>query len=205
VLLLAAALHLPVLVIATLAVGASILLTGALHEDGLADTADGFGGGKSMASALEIMRDSRIGTYGGVALILSLLLRISLIAALIPFGAWRAAAALIAMEAIGRAAMVHLWAALPAARVDGLSSSAGRPTTTIAWAAAIVALVVAIVFGGLSAGLVATIVSCLAAALVTYGFESLCRKMVGGQTGDTLGAIEQIASIVFLLALVAFR
>lgn len=205
ILLLGNALHLPAWVAAILAVGLTIVLTGGLHEDGLADTADGFGGGKTVASRLEIMRDSRIGTFGALALILSVMLRVSLLAALLPFGIWQAVAAIVAAETVGRAAIVHLWAALPPARPDGLAASMGRPSTDTAWAAVIVALAVALVACGLGIGPVPAVVACLAAALATYGFEALCRKMTGGQTGDMLGAAEQLSGIAFLLALVAFH
>lgn len=204
VVLLAAALHLPPLASALLAIGAILCLTGALHEDGLADCADGFGGGTSRSAKLEIMRDSRIGTYGALALVVSIGLRAALLAAFLPVSPWGAAFALVAMEAVGRTALVHVWATLPPARFDGLSASTGRPTRDTLFASVAIVLVVALVAGTIAAGPIAAIVALAAAALATYGFEALCRRQIGGQTGDTLGAAEQLGALAYLLALVAF-
>jgi adenosylcobinamide-GDP ribazoletransferase len=204
VLLLASALHLPPPIGALLAIAATVLVTGGLHEDGLADTADGFGGGKNAAAKLEIMRDSRIGTYGALALVFSIALRAGLLAALMPGAPWHAALALIAAETVGRTAIVHLWAALPPARFDGLASTTGRPDKEATWAAIAIAIVIGLTAGTIAAGPIAAIVALAATALTTYGFESLCSRQIGGQTGDTLGAVEQVAVVAFLLVLVAF-
>ncbi len=102
VLYVALALNLPPFVTATLAVAATALATGCLHEDGLADTADGFGGGHERARVLEILRDSRIGTYGVIALIVSFLLRVGALSSLAAAGAGPAILALIAAHAGAR-------------------------------------------------------------------------------------------------------
>jgi adenosylcobinamide-GDP ribazoletransferase len=111
---------------ATLAVGSTILLTGGLHEDGLADTADGFAGGGTRDEKLAIMRDSRIGSFGTLALIFSVLFRVAALASLTDIGI--VMAALIAGHAASRAAMTAVMHALPNARSDGLSAGVGRPT-----------------------------------------------------------------------------
>src|SRR5262249_55292440 len=115
------------LVAAGLAVLATIVLTNALHEDGLADTVDGFGGGATRERKLEIMDDSRVGTYGVVALVFSVLLRVGALISLSAGGSFRAAWALVAAEAVSRAAMVRLWHALPPARFGGLAHDTGPP------------------------------------------------------------------------------
>src|SRR5208282_733244 len=117
------------------------------HEDGLADTADGFGGGKTREQKLDIMRDSRIGTYGVCALALSILLRASALASLADpaLVAW----ALIAAHAAARAAMPLLMFSVPPARSDGLSFDVGRPDgarAAVAAAVGILALVVGLGF-----------------------------------------------------------
>src|SRR4029079_4674632 len=113
----ATALHVPPLPAAALAVAATLVLTGGLHEDGLADVADGFGGGGTRERKLEIMRDSRIGSYGVCVLILSFVLRI---AALASFGdAGLVAAALVAAHAAARAPIAAFMALVPPARIDG--------------------------------------------------------------------------------------
>src|SRR4051812_17036023 len=115
----------PTLAAAGLAVTATLVATGGLHEDGLADTADGFGGASSRERKLVIMSDSRIGAYGACALIMSLLLRVATIASLgdpllvVPV--------LIAAHAAARAGMPVLMHLVPAARAEGLSADAGRP------------------------------------------------------------------------------
>jgi adenosylcobinamide-GDP ribazoletransferase len=190
---LADGLDLPVFVAATLAVGATALLTGCLHEDGLADTADGLGGGGTPEHALEIMRDSRSGAYGIVALILSFLLRVGAVASLA--GPGLVAAGLIAAHAGARAVLPLLMRAVPPARQDGLSAGAGAPQPGRASMAALIGLLIVMVCLGVGAGL-------LAAILVVVGMWLLARlslRMIGGQTGDVLGAAEQAGEILILL------
>ena len=146
---LALALGLPPFIGATLAVAATLLLTGALHEDGLADTADGFGADASRERTLDIMRDSQIGTYGAIALVLSLLLRASAIGSIAD--AALVAAALIAAHAGARAAMLVFMRLVPSARGDGLSADAGAPpqnSSLIAAGIAAVLLLLCLGFGG---------------------------------------------------------
>jgi adenosylcobinamide-GDP ribazoletransferase len=196
-------LGLPPFAAAILSLAATITLTGALHEDGLTDTADGFGGGATATRKLEIMRDSRIGTFGGIALILSLLLRASLIAALLPYGAFALAMALISAEIVSRAAIVQLWASLPPARFEGLANDTGRPSSETRWIAVAIAVLAALLAGSLGTGVFETFVALIVAGLATYGFQLLCTAQISGQTGDTLGAAQQVALIAFLMAIVA--
>src|SRR5690606_24070433 len=123
---------------AFLALALQAFLTGALHEDGLSDTADGVGGGRDRESALRIMKDSRIGTYGAVALVLSFALRGAALAAIAgSVTPTVAGLALLGVAALNRAAMVWHWSQLPPARADGVAASAGEPeepATTLALA-----------------------------------------------------------------------
>ncbi|EYD74483.1 Cobalamin synthase [Rubellimicrobium mesophilum DSM 19309] len=193
---LALAAGLPPNVAAALALVVQAFATGALHEDGLADSADGLWGGSTRERRLEIMRDSRIGSYGAVALVLSLLIRWSAVLALLAQGAtW---GPLIAAGALSRwSPPAMLWALRPA-REGGLSRLIGRP------AGATLAL------GGATAVLVALLATGLAAAsavlwvgLVTLAWGLLVRARLGGQTGDTCGAAQQLAEMAALLALLA--
>jgi len=192
---LAAWLGLPQPVAAGLAVATSVIVTGALHEDGLADSADGLWGGWTRDRRLAIMRDSRIGSYGVVALILSLGLRAGALAALPPT---LAPPALIACGALSRGAMVGLWAVLPPARRDGLSAGTGRPRPATAALALALGVAVGVLACG-SAGLGAAMAGLGGAAVV----GTIARAKIGGQTGDILGAAQQVADIAALLALVA--
>ncbi len=187
---------LPPLVSAAIAVAGTMLVTGALHEDGLADTADGLGGGDTRERKLEIMRDSRIGTYGVATLLFSVLLRVAALAALPPSVAF---AALVAAHIAGRALIPSLLSALPPARDDGLSASVGTvtdQTARLALALAVIALFLLLGFWAL----------CLAAALLAGGFvvvRSAAQRQIGGHTGDICGALEQGGEILVLLAAAA--
>jgi adenosylcobinamide-GDP ribazoletransferase len=188
---------LPAYLAAPLAIGAAILATGGLHEDGIADTADGFGGGRDRDSKLEIMRDHRIGTYGALALVLSLGLRIGALAAI--GGSLRAAGALIAAHVAARAAIPVAMRLLDPARGDGLGAGAGRPSTADAGLAATLAIVIAALV--LPPGM--ALCSVLGAAIGAALMIRLAKRQIGGHTGDVLGAIEQAAEALALLGAVA--
>jgi len=179
---------------AVLSVGATLLATGCLHEDGLADTADGFGGGKTREQKLAIMRDSRIGTYGVCALILALLLRAGAVAS---FTATAPAAwALIGSHAGARAAMVALMALVPPARSEGLSAGIGAPPRESVLIAGGLGILILAISLGLGFGLVALLLIIAAVALTAW----LSVSQIGGQTGDVLGGLEQVCEIVILFA-----
>ena len=172
------------------------LLTGAMHEDGLADTADGLWGGWTRERRLEIMKDSHIGSYGVLALLLVTLVRWSALAALIAGGQW---AALIAAGTLSRAPMAVMMALMPNARGAGLSQAVGRP----AFGTALVALVLALVVATLLVGPVATLMATMLAALPCAALALTARAKLGGQTGDILGAAQQLAEAAVLAALAA--
>lgn len=188
---------LPPLMAAALVLGAQMLITGALHEDGLADMADGLGGGRDKAHALDIMRDSRLGSYGTLILLLSVLLRAVGIATLLQGGA--ALLALPALAAASRAAMGVLLVALPPARADGLGHGA-------ATSAAPLSLIVTLVLGALvllALGLHAALAVLAAMALAVFTVGWLARRKICGQTGDILGATQQASEVAGLVVLSA--
>ncbi len=186
----------PPLPAAAWSVAAAVLFTGSLHEDGLADTADGFGGGDTAARRLEIMRDSRIGSYGAVALVLSLGVRVTAIAALPPARAWTS---LLVAGALSRAAMLPVLALLPPARADGLGRMVGRVPKAASTVGAVVAVAVALACLPPFAAVVALAV----AALVGLTVAALAHRRIGGQTGDVLGACCGLADCVLLTLLAA--
>ncbi|QPF85743.1 adenosylcobinamide-GDP ribazoletransferase [Bradyrhizobium genosp. L] len=186
----------PDLAAAALALGFGALLTGALHEDGLADVADGFGGGCDVAAKLEIMRDSRLGTYGALALVVSFSAKLSALAAIPDHFVVQG---LISAHALGRGVLPWLAISLPNARKDGLAASAGRPDSTIAAVAAGIALVIALLALPFASALLAAIAAGVAASIVGW----LARRQIGGVTGDVLGAAEQVAETAILLLLAA--
>ncbi len=182
---------------AVFAVGGQVWLTGALHEDGLGDVADGFGGGATPEAKLEIMRDSRIGVYGVAALALTLAARVVALAAIAEPAA--VLGALIVAGAASRGAMVALMTGMAPARSDGLSAAAGRPGTERMWTALAITSAVALLGIGVAAGIAALIGAALGAGLIAW----LARRQIGGQTGDVLGASQQAAEVLCLAALVA--
>lgn len=194
VLALATALSLPVAAAALLAVLATMAVTGALHEDGLADTADGFGGGEDRLRKLAIMRDSRSGAFGVIALIFSLGLRGAALAALAPSGIG-AGLALLAAHAVSRAAVPVVMRQLEPARSDGLGASAGQPDDIAVGWCLVIGVLAALLCLGLEEGAVALLVT---AAAITL-FAALARRQIGGYTGDVLGAVQQIGEIAMLL------
>ena len=194
--LVAYGLGLPSTLCALLALATLVVTTGAMHEDGLADTADGFWGGWNREARLEIMRDSRIGTYGVIALCLSLAARWSALALLFEMGAGAACAALLASATLSRSAMPVLMTALPHARTDGLSHRVG----TVSPAAAAIAVGIAGIAAVLLLG--AALFWCLIwGGLAVFGLALLAKHKIGGQTGDVLGSAQQIAEIAVLAAL----
>jgi adenosylcobinamide-GDP ribazoletransferase len=193
----ASELRLPPAIAAALALAATLLVTGCLHEDGLADTADGFGGGWDRSRKLEIMRDSRLGTYGACALAMSLLLRWAALAAFASPA--QAAAALIAAHVVARAALPAFMHAVPPARADGLSAHAGRPSRPAAATAGLIAVPTI----ALTLGLPATAIGLVLATSAGFLMACLCLRQIGGQTGDVLGALEQVTEIVILLTAIA--
>lgn len=195
VLLAAGGLGLPAIPAALLTIAATVLMTGALHEDGLADLADGFGGGRDRTQKLAIMRDSRIGSYGVLALILAIALRgFSLAAIAEPIAA---VAALITAESLSRGGLAGIMTMLPSARSDGLAAHVGRPQGGDALSAAVIAAAAAFLL--LSWQLAALAI--LATVLSQGGLALLARHQIGGYTGDVLGAAQQLAATAALLVL----
>jgi adenosylcobinamide-GDP ribazoletransferase len=177
---------------AALTLAATLLLTGAMHEDGLADTADGLGG-STRERKLEIMRDSRIGTFGACALAISLLLRWSTIADIAE--PRYVALALISAHVAARACLPAFMHLVPPARPDGLSGGAGSPPGSSVVAALLLAAL-CLLFGF---GLTGTVIALLMLALIGFVLARIVTKQFGGQTGDVLGAMEQTGESAILL------
>ena len=188
-------LGLPPLLRAGLATAALVIVTGALHEDGLADAADGFGGGATTAAKLEIMRDSRVGAYGAIAIALALILRVGALAAALDGGFWRAALSLMLVGALSRAAALTPLALLPPARPDGAGAAAGRLDPNALAAAWISALVIALALGLVALGLAHAFAALLMSGAGALAMVALARRAIGGQTGDVAGAAQQLAEI----------
>ena len=191
-------LNVPPLLAAILAVAAGCLLTGALHEDGLADFVDGLGGGKTRERRLEIMRDSRIGTYGTLALIVVLALRINALVELLALPPASMLLVLAAGGAFSRAMVVDLlWATKPA-RADGLSVLAGRPTRNVAVFTIAIGLALTLATGLVTqptAGVIALGLGLAVTAVIRW----LAVQKLGGQTGDVCGAVQVTTETTMLV------
>lgn len=191
--MLAYALGLAPLLCAVLTIAATLLVTGALHEDGLADTADGFGGGTTRERKLAIMRDSRIGTYGVCALFVALSVRVASLTILAEPSL--VAPALVAAHVAARAPLPLLLNLLPPARADGLSAGAGRPSRGRALVAMLIGVaMLAVLLPPLKALLGAVLLGA-----VCVGMAWLSMRQIGGQTGDVAGALEQVAEALILI------
>lgn len=200
VLLVGLAFGLPSGAAAVLALAASVALTGALHEDGAADVADGFGSGRTHGDRLEIMRDSRIGSYGTLALVLLVLARWSALAAIASAaGAGTILLALVAAHAASRAVLPAFAFAVPPASATGLSAGIGPIGLNI------VAIALGLGFAALlSLGPGLAFVASLLVAGIFLAMDRLCRRRIGGQTGDVLGALQQGCEAALLLAMASF-
>lgn len=194
----------PPLVAAVLCSVVTVLVTGAFHEDGLADVADGLGGASTRERALEIMKDSRIGAFGAIAVVLALGLKFALLAALAGQGAFVACAALLAAHVLSRLAPLAVMRASPYVGGEGGKSkpmadavSGTAVFVAVLWALPAAALLV--VAGGVVNGVAAL----AATALVALFMVRLLRRRLGGFTGDGLGATQQLSELAIYLALAA--
>ena len=186
---------------AALAVGAAVLITRALHEDGLADTADGLGPyGLETPRRLEIMRDSRNGTFGVLALALSTLIKVACLA---QFGGGTGLAVLIAAHAMSRAVLAYPLLAFSPVRSDGLGVLAGKPNDTDVWLAIGLGAAIAFVFL-VGKGFFVALLAPIAAIAAAWIAARWIAERIGGYTGDTLGAVQQKAEIVFLVVAALF-
>ena len=200
--------RLPELFCGLFALAIAAMLTGAFHEDGLADVADGFGGGNTREERLEIMKDSRIGAFGTLTLVITVLARASLLAALLVLEPLAVLVLVAGAAAFSRSLMVDLlWATRPA-RPNGLSAMVGQPSrnTTL----------LALAIGGLIAGVGGSIVltpeagvlALVAGGLTLAMVRAQAIRKIGGQTGDVCGAGQILAGTAMLAvyaAAVAFR
>jgi len=197
-------LGLPPTITAILIVITLVITTGALHEDALADVADGYGGGKTREKKLKIMRDSQIGTYGACALILSIALQISCFIELISIlSEVEFVLLIIAANVSATTVMVWPWATQPAARSEGgLSVNHGIPSIETAKMASIIGFSVAFVLLWIAVGLFSAAISLAVSWICMMAFSRLSQDQIGGHTGDSLGATKKLSELGFLLALI---
>jgi adenosylcobinamide-GDP ribazoletransferase len=194
--MIANAVGLPQLASALIAVAATALVAGGLHEEGLANTVDGLSGGKNRDDSLHIMREAPLGKFGMLALIFVVGLKVAAIEAL---GSGLAAASLIAAEVAGRTVLPVILMLIPPARTEGLSFEAGRPRKENVTLSLLLGGALTLLMLGIGAGFVAIIITAALCALMVR----IATMRLGGYTGDVLGAIEQLTATVVLLTAAA--
>ena len=189
---------------AALAVAAMVIVTGGMAEDGLADAADGLFGGSGVERRLEILKDSRHGTYGVAALCLFIVLRVVALGSAAPGNALAAGAMWMAATIVARSGALWLTLALPPARADGASAAAGRIGRTGFIVGSVFAVILSFVFAAPAVGIIGLVLGLLLAAGVALGWTQVCKRLVGGQTGDLIGALQALIEIAVLAGFMLF-
>ena len=197
-------LGLPAYFAAALAVAATVLATGAMAEDAVADSMDGLFGGGTRERRLEIMKDSRHGTYGVAALCLFILLRITALGAIGGGNPLAAGGLWLAAGVLGRSAALWLPVVLPAARQSGAGATAGEVGWRSFSVGMLFAAILAVVLAGPFAGYLGVLAAFALLVAVAIGWTALCRRLVGGQTGDLTGGLTALGEIAALTAFLLF-
>lgn len=192
----------PTFFAAAIAVAALVIVTGAMSEDALADAADGLFGGPTIEERLHIMKDSRHGTYGVCAIVFLLACRIAAVGSIT--SPLEAGAVLLTAPLIARSGSLWLTYALPPARSGGAAASAGQVGGRSFFLGLGVAVVVSFATAGFAVGILGLAAAFGLAALAATGWVTLCRRMIGGQTGDLIGALQALLEIAALTAFMIF-
>ena len=191
----------PLILALALSIASGLLITGAFHEDGLADTFDGIGGGHDRDQALAIMKDSRLGTYGTLALGMALFIKFSSLT-MLPT-AW-IVAALVLGHGLSRLSSTLVIATSSYARGDGKAKPVADGLSPTSLAITVITGLAGIIVGALVLPLYALCLACAGAAAAHIGMRLLFERKLDGYTGDTLGAVQQVSEIGFYLGLVAW-
>jgi adenosylcobinamide-GDP ribazoletransferase len=189
---------------AVLGVALGVAVTGAMAEDALADSLDGLFGGQTADRRLEIMKDSRHGTYGVAAIALLLMARVTALGSIAAVNPLVAGGVWMASMVISRSFSLWLTVELASARPGGASAAAGRVDKRGFGIGMGLAVLIGFAFGAPAASFLAIILAVGAAALVAIGWTALCRRLVGGQTGDLIGALQALIEVAVFAVLVAF-
>jgi adenosylcobinamide-GDP ribazoletransferase len=192
----------PTFFAAAIAVGAMVIVTGAMSEDALADAADGLFGGPTIERRLEIMKDSRHGTYGVCAIALLLAARIAAVGSIT--SPLEAGALLLTAPLIARSGALWLSVALPPARSGGAAASAGQVSQRTFFISLGVVAVISFATAGFAVGILGLAGAFVVVALVAWGWTTLCRRLIGGQTGDLIGALQALLEIAALTVFMIF-
>lgn len=179
-----------------------VAVTGAMSEDALADAADGLFGGRSIEERLTIMRDSRHGTYGVAAIVLLLAIRIFAVAS--PANPLASAGILLASQVMARSGALWLTVVLPPARSGGAAATAGQVSRRAFGIGAVFMVALSFVLCAFAVGVLGLIVAYGLGVLVVWGGVTLCRRMIGGQTGDLIGGLQALIEVAVLTGFMIF-
>lgn len=188
----------PALFSALLAVATAAIVTGAMSEDAIADAADGLFGGTTPARRLEIMKDSRHGTYGVLAIVFIVGLKVAALGAIAGHNPLAAALVWLAATTMARSGALYLPMRLPPARTDGAAAAAGGVPGNAFALGSVLALALGLALAGVFTGILGFTLASGCAALVALGWTWVCRRLVGGQTGDLTGAAQALLEIAIL-------
>lgn len=189
---------------AALGVAAMLVATGAMADDAVADSADGLFGGMTVERRLEIMKDSRHGTYGVAALGLYLILRVAAIGAVAAYNPLAAGGIWLAATVIARSGSLWLSVELPSAREGGASAAVGRLSRRAFFGGAGFAVLLAFVLAAPFTSFIGVVLALAAAVGVAASWTWACRRLIGGQTGDLIGALHVLIEIAVLTVLLIF-
>lgn len=195
-------LKVPHLFAAAAAIACLVIVTGAMAEDALADAADGLFGGRTIEERLDIMKDSRHGTYGVCAIVLFLSLRVTAIGSVA--NPLAAAGMMLAASVMARSGALWLTVALPPARIGGAAATAGQVSRQAFGIGAVFMVVLSFVLAAFAVSVLGLVVAYGLAALVVWGWATLCRRMIGGQTGDLIGALQALVEVAALTGFMIF-
>ncbi len=197
-------LGLPELLAAVFAVAALVIITGAMAEDALADSADGLWGGASVARRLEIMKDSRNGTYGVLAIVLLIAARLAILSFLVVQSPLGAGFVWLGAQIIARQGALWLPSVLSPARPDGLAQKAGIISLRTFWLSSAISAVIALILAGPFVGVLALAAGLAVTALIIWGWTRICLWRVGGFSGDLIGALQAMVEIGVLSTFILF-
>lgn len=188
----------PPLFAAFLAAAVFAIVTGAMSEDAAADAADGLFGGTTPEKRLEIMKDSRHGSYGVLAIVFVVGLKVAALAAIAARNPLAAAMVWVAATMLARSGALYLALVLPPARASGVSATAGQVSRNGFAIGLVFASVIAIAMAAPFTSLLGLVFALALAAAIVWGWTALCRKLAGGQTGDLIGALQALLEIALL-------
>ena len=197
---------LPPLFVASLAVGAGVLVTGAMSEDAIADSADGLFGGQIKEKRLEIFKDSSLGTYGVTALVLYILLRIFALSAFVAVSPFLAACLWIGVGILSRSGALFLMLKLPPARLKGASASVGQISNIAFFTGLAFALLIGFILSAPFVGIFNFLFVLAIMIAINFAWLAFCKRKIGGQTGDLIGANQALLETgilgIFLIGIV---